>query len=104
MSIVREELVCARNGCDERFTPRTHNQKYHHNDCCILATNERLMVNYYKRRAREKGELRICNSCGITKLNRYNESDICSGCKSKNEVEAKRTVLQMLSGISWQTS
>lgn len=89
-------LVCAREGCDVEFEPKTHNQKYHDNDCCKLATNTRVMVNYYKDRDRRNGVERWCEKCQESKLSRYNESDICSSCRQKAKIEANNSVVQML--------
>lgn len=95
-------LVCAREGCEESFERKTHNQKYCTDECCRLATNQRIMEKYYARRDQRAGKTRHCAMCGITKLSRYNDSLICSSCKQKRETAANNSVLDMLSSVSWQ--
>lgn len=92
-------LICANEGCDNQFTPRTHNMKYCSDACCKLATNRRIMEDYYEDRARLKGVDRWCKNC-TTKLSRYNKGKICAACQTKAEVEAKNSVIEMLSNAS----
>lgn len=92
--------ICARNGCEEKFTKKTHNQKYCSDECCRLATNERIMEKYYLRRDRRQGKTRYCNICEVTRLNRYNDSQICSSCKSKKEIAKNEAVANMFRNAS----
>lgn len=92
--------ICARNGCEEEFSKKTHNQKYCSDECCRLATNERIMEKYYARRDQRQGKTRMCASCGKTKLSRYNDSQVCSSCRTKKEVEANNSVVSMLLNAS----
>lgn len=84
------------------FEKKTHNQKYHDDECCKIATNQRVMEKYYARRDQRAGKVRICTSCNITKLSRYNDSLICSSCRAKREAAANSTVANMLQGVAWQ--
>lgn len=97
-----EIFVCAREGCEETYEKKAHNQKYHDDECCRLATNERIMRNYYQRRDRRAGKARICESCNTTKLSRYNDDQICNGCKDRKRVENKSQLSGMLQAVSWQ--
>jgi len=54
------------------------------------------MQKYYAKRDQRQGKTRYCNSCGVTKLSRYNDTQICSACKTKKEIEANNSVLDML--------
>lgn len=89
-------FTCARSGCEETFEKKAHNQKYHNDECCRLATNSKIMEKYYERRAQRLGQVRICSRCGVTKLSRYNNGRVCSGCESKSETEKNNSVLDML--------
>lgn len=92
-----EELqICAREGCEEAFSKKKHNQKYHSDECCRLATNQKIMQKYYERRAQRLGQTRMCKQCGVTKLSRYNDDQVCSACKSKSIFDANNSVLDML--------
>lgn len=91
------EVVCEREGCNETFVKRTHNQKYHDNECTRLATNVKIMEKYYERQDQRLGKLRICKVCNITKLSRYNSMSVCAGCKSKQQEEINNSVWNMLS-------
>ena len=95
-----ETFVCAREGCEEEFTKATHNQKYHNDECCRLATNQRIMLGYYKTRDRQRGVERWCEVCQLTKLSRYNPSDVCSACKAGRITEANNAVVDMLKNAS----
>lgn len=94
--------TCAREGCEERFVPNTHNQKYHSAQCTKLATNMRLMEKYYNKRAQRLGKTRICSNCRVEKLSRYNDTVICGGCALRNKENAKSEVMNMLLAISWE--
>jgi hypothetical protein len=89
-------FTCAREGCGEEYTKKTHNQKYHNDECCRLATNRRIMQNYYAKRDRKSGKERICTNCETTKLSRYNDGDLCSACKSKSKDEANNALTAMI--------
>jgi len=93
----KEEKVCARKGCDETFVSKKHNQKYHNDECCRLATNQKIMEKYYEKRAQRRGETRMCKTCKVTKLSRYNDDQVCSSCKSKSVLDANNSVIDMLS-------
>lgn len=88
--------ICAREGCGKTYTKKTHNMKYCTDECCRLATNSRIMVDYYKNRDRKQGVVRWCSVCETTKLSRYNRSEICNGCKAKRVTEANSAVANML--------
>lgn len=94
-------LTCANEGCEVVFEPKTHNQKYCTDECCRLATNRRIMEKYYERRDQRLGKARYCKSCGVTKLSRYNDSQICGSCRVKKEVAANNSVIDMLASVSW---
>lgn len=94
-------LICANEGCEVAFVAKTHNQKYHSDECCRLATNRRIMEKYYARRDQRQGKTRLCKSCGVTKLSRYNDSQICGACSLSSEIKANSSALDMLVNASW---
>lgn len=70
------ERICAFDECGLTFQARTHNQKYCSTECCRLATNKRLMVNYYEGKERRRGRIRQCTECGA-RLSQYNKGKKC---------------------------
>ena len=90
------KVQCDRTGCDEWFEKKTHNQRYHNDECCRLATNAKIMEKYYERRAQRLGHIRMCKACHTTKLSRYNDDQICAQCKSQKRLETNNSVLDML--------
>lgn len=93
-------ITCAREGCDEVYERKTHNQKFHNDECCRLATNARIMEKYYAKRDQRQGKTRFCTKCETTKLSRYNDSNVCSACKIQREAEANRSVTSMLLSVT----
>lgn len=78
--------VCAHTECGKPFEAKTHNQRYCSDECCRLATNKRIMDRYYERKARRKGGFRECATTTCqTRLNRYNDSEICGLCSAKKK-------------------
>jgi hypothetical protein len=100
--MIGETITCENAGCDIKFVKRTHNQRYHDDECCRLATNAKIMEKYYQRRAQKLGLVRNCVSCGH-KLSRYNSDTICNSCSLKQEIERNQSVASMLTSISWQS-
>lgn len=91
-----EVYECARIDCSTTYIKKTHNQKYCTDECCRLATNQRIMVGYYKTRDRKRGVERWCQVCDATKLSRYNSSDVCSACKARRISDANSAAVDML--------
>jgi hypothetical protein len=92
------EIQCAYNECGVMFIASTHNQKYHTDECCRRATNARLMEQYYERKARRQGRVRVCaNGCG-TRLSRYNDGKICQKCESEAVANARNELWGLLNG------
>lgn len=92
-------IVCAYAECGVLFEPRTHNQRYHTSECCRMATNNRIMENYYEKKARRQGHVRVCATEGChTKLSRYNDEKVCAKCAAANDSTARTELLRMLSG------
>jgi len=91
-------MICANSDCKQKFNPKTHNQKYCSDECCRIATNRRIMEKYYEKKAIRNGAIRHCK-CG-SELSRYSESKICTSCISKNKIETRKSLLEMLDGIS----
>ena len=89
---------CAYADCGLEFTPKTHNQRYHTSECCRLATNSRIMENYYEKKSRRQGRVRVCVSEGCqTQLSRYNDSRLCGKCLAAEQSDARKQLLGMLS-------
>lgn len=99
--MIGEHVQCDREGCEEWFDKKTHNQRYHDDECCRLATNARIMRKYYARRDQRQGKARYCSDCKVTKLSRYNNNDICSACQMKNKEEINKSVSDMLLSTTW---
>lgn len=95
-----DKVECANEGCGIEFVKATHNQKYHSDECCRLATNRRIMEKYYARRDQRQGKKRLCKSCGNTTLSRYNDGDVCGSCQHQAEINANNSVLSMLMNAS----
>lgn len=93
-------FVCAREGCEEVAERKTHNQKYCSDECCRLATNQRIMEKYYAKRDQRQGKARYCKECGKTRLSRYNDSLICGACKVRKEIDANNSVMAMIATAS----
>jgi hypothetical protein len=90
--------VCAYAECGLEFTPKTHNQRYHSSECCRLATNSRIMENYYEKKSRRQGRIRVCASSDCTtQLSRYNDSRYCGKCASRSDTDTRKELLGMLS-------
>lgn len=88
--------VCGFSECGVTFDAKTHNQKYHSSECCRLATNARIMENYYEKKARRQGFKRICKNVGCnTKLSRYNDKDICQKCEAAESAANRADLIRM---------
>ena len=90
--------ICAYSKCGIQFEKKTHNQKYHDNECCQLATREKAMDKYYDKKARKQGAVRRCANpkCKVP-LSRYNESKFCAQCNAKDQESVNKKFLQMIS-------
>ena len=94
-------MICAYDECDNEFTPKTHNQKYCSDECCRIATNEKLKQAYYDKKARLAGKQRICKTKVCTSiLSRYNESNICDKCTSAEREEERKALIDMVRRVS----
>lgn len=90
-------LTCARSECEEVIEEKKkHNQIYCSDECCRLATNEKLREKYKDRRDRAKGNRRDCKECGQP-LSRYNESRKCQACATKADTARHRQTQNLLS-------
>jgi hypothetical protein len=94
-------MICAYDQCDNEFTPKTHNQKYCSDECCRIATNQKLKDAYYEKKERLAGKKRTCKgkNCN-TLLSRYQEDNICSLCKAKEETKKRQDLLDMVRRVS----
>ena len=96
-------MICAYDKCQgiKEFEPKTHNQKYCSDECCRIATNEKLKADYYDKKARLNGKKRICKTpkCGSV-LSRYNEGKICNKCIAKVEYDKKKELIEMVKRVS----
>jgi hypothetical protein len=94
-------MICAYNQCDNEFEPKTHNQKYCSDECCRIATNEKLKEAYYEKKARLAGAKRVCKSKGCNViLSRYNESNICDKCVSSEREKERKALVEMMKRVS----
>lgn len=90
-------MICSYDKCKKEFEPKTHNQKYCSDECCRIATNIKIKEKYYEKKERLGGKKRICKTrgCNVILL-RYNESDICELCLSKQETRQRNQLLERL--------
>lgn len=100
--MIGKAISCENTGCDVVFTKKTHNQRYHDDECCRLATNAKIMEKYYARRAQRLGHARYCQICTTAKLSRYNSDSVCGPCSLQREVDKNKSVLSMLNSVAWQ--
>lgn len=89
---------CAYALCGVEFEPSTHNQKYHTAECTRRATNDRIMEDYYAKKARRSGRVRVCTLCKVTVLSRYNDQQVCGKCEAEQEKSVRNNLLRMLHG------
>lgn len=95
---VGDKEVCAYDKCNKEFIKTTHNQKYHDNECCRLATSEKAMAKYYEKKSRRGGAKRVCAGLSCqTLLSRYNESKFCAKCLEKQERDTNKRLLDLIS-------
>ena len=98
--MIGEQIQCENAGCEVFFSKKTHNQRYHDDECCRLATNAKIMEKYYNRRAQRLGIARHCENCE-TKLSRYNPDKVCNACALESVETKKQSVANMLASIHW---
>ncbi len=101
--MIGETITCENKGCSVVFSKRTHNQRYHDDECCRLATNAKIAEKYHQRRAQKLGLARDCVVCD-NPLSRYNDTMVCNSCTRKREVSRNESVFSMLSNVAWQPS
>lgn len=92
-------MICGNKECSIEFTPKTHNQKYHSDECCRVATNKKIMEKYYEKKAIRSGAKRECRLCK-SRLSRYNQSSICSKCEKDSAIKNRSAILRMINDIS----
>lgn len=97
--MIGETITCGREECQVEFTKKTHNQKYHDDECCRLATNANIMKKYYAGKERRSGKIRKCEVCETTKLSRYNPSSVCSACSSAAVMNRNESVTSSLATV-----
>jgi len=96
-------MICAYDKCEgqREFEPKTHNQKYCSDECCRIATNQKLKEAYYEKKARLAGKQRICKNRGCNViLSRYNEGNICDKCVSSAKEAERQAILDMINNVT----
>jgi hypothetical protein len=97
-------VKCAYNKCNKEFTPKTHNQKYCSDECCRIATNEKLKEQYYEKKARLAGKQRTCKTKGCNViLSRYNDSNICDKCVGAKKETERLELVEMIRSVTGKT-
>src|SRR6478609_2308166 len=96
--MIGEVIQCENTGCDIEFAKKTHNQRYHDDECCRLATNAKIMEKYYAKRAQRLGLARWCDECQKP-LSRYNSDTTCNSCTISRQVAKKTEVQFMLNSV-----
>lgn len=99
--MIGEQITCENIGCNIVFIKKTHNQRYHDDECCRLATNAKIMEKYYQRRAQKLGHARYCDKCA-SKLSKYNSDSTCNSCLRQSETNRNTSVADMLATVVWQ--
>ena len=93
-------MICIREGCENSFEAKTHNQKYCSDECCRIATNEKLKQAYYDKKARLAGKKRICKNKGCEVVpSRYESRNICNKCVGAEKQKEKKDILDMLRSV-----
>jgi len=92
-------MICLNKECAIEFIPKTHNQKYHNDECCRIATNKKIMEKYYEKKAIRSGAKRECKKCK-SGLSRYNQSNICTKCEKDNMSKHRDKIKRMIDDIS----
>jgi len=91
-------MICANKECGIDFEPKTHNQKYHSDECCRVATNKKIMEKYYEKKAIRSGSKRLCQKCN-SQLSRYNDQKICSKCEKNSLIKNRSKIIEMLNDV-----
>jgi hypothetical protein len=93
--------ICARDICNKKFKKTTHNQKYCSDECCRIATNEKLKEQYYEKKARLSGAKRKCitKGCNVI-LSRYNNTKICDKCVGAKKELERKSLIEMVKRVS----
>lgn len=82
-----QTFICARDGCNEKFIKRAHNQRFCSGLCCQKETNKKLLEKYYANK-KPLRKNRKCRKRGCTTfLSKYNKGSICGTCKIKDEAK-----------------
>ena len=94
-------MICAYDECNNEFNPKTHNQKYCSDECCRIATNQKLKEAYYEKKARLAGAKRTCKTSGCNViLSRYNEGRICDKCQGAKREAERVALVNMVKSVS----
>lgn len=94
-------MICANNGCEKEFEPKTHNMKYCSDVCCREATNEKIKKKYYEKKERLAGKKRVCETKGCnTILSRYNPDDICAKCDALKTEKENKLILDSIFNVT----
>jgi len=94
-------MKCAYEECNNEFEPKTHNQKYCSDECCRIATNQKLKKAYYDKKDRLAGKKRICKTKGCNViLSRYQDEDICNKCIGSEKEKERKALLEMVRRVS----
>ena len=90
-------MICAYEECGKEFEPKTHNQKYCSDECCRIATNQKLKEAYYEKKARLAGVKFKCKNKGCDQiLSRYTTDKICNICKAKAKKQERLDLINIL--------
>jgi hypothetical protein len=101
VGVSNDIFTCARAECDIVSTRKKHNQKYCSDECCRIATNQRIMERYYDRKAQQAGSERYCIKCEKTRLSRYNNSETCAACDGLKQKQINDSFVEMLNNIDF---
>lgn len=94
-------MICAYKSCDNEFEPKTHNQKYCCDECCRIATNEKIKQKYYEKKERLAGKRRICKNKGCNvSLSRYNPEYICGPCQAREKKKMQTNLINMVKDVT----
>lgn len=82
-----EKKKCANPKCSKSFRAKVYNAIYCSAECRRIVTNQKLLRNYYEKKA-NRGKKRVCKTKNCnTVLSRYNKENICERCKQERFVK-----------------
>lgn len=80
--------------CGESFTAHRANMVFCQQECCRLATNQKLIQKYHDNKLKKLNKSRQC-ACGA-KLSIYNKEETCHACQLRSNEQQRNDLLSRL--------